>query len=166
MSQPVREALAETVYPSIAALGVGRLCGRLLNLLPLRIGRIRLTHVIFGALLAPVAPVLYGVHKVIGRYYRLTQAAVESCPMIGTAGVDRIELERIAAVEVRTRRGQRFYRAGDVHLLGADGQTLLNLAGVPQPERVRQIILELQQAKQQRDAAQQTIRTRRRFETV
>ena len=166
MSQPIREALAETVYPSIAATAAGRACGMLLNLLPLSIGRVRLTHLLFGALLAPVAPVLYLVQKLVGKRYRLTQAAVESWPMIGATRSDRVELDRIATIDVRTRRGQTFFRAGDVHLFDAAGQTLLTLDGVPQPERVRQLILELKHAKRQRDAALATIAARQPVESA
>ena len=156
----VREALAETVYPSLAATGAGRVCGMLLNLLPLRLGRVRLTHLLFGAVLMPVAPVLYAAQKLMGQRYRLTEAAVEAWPMVGANHRARIELDRIATSEVRVRRGQRFYNAGDVHLLAADGSPLLVLEGVPHPERVQTLVDNLRTAKRQRDAALATIAAR------
>ena len=156
----VVDPVAETVYPSLAATGSGRLMGRLLNLLPIRIGRVRLTHLLFGALLAPIAPVFYVLHKMTGRRYRLTQSTVEDWPMVGDRSVQRVDLDRITDIATRTRRGQRFYRAGDVILHDADGNTLLTLAGVPQPERVARLIEQLRQAQRQRDAAAATIAAR------
>ena len=157
---PVRDAIAETVYPSVASLAIGRVCGRLLNLLPLRIGRIRLTHLLFGALLMPVAPLLYVAVKLVGRCYPLTQSAVEAWPMLGSKRLARVPLADIAAAQVRVRGGQAFYRAGDVLLQDAAGQTLLTLEGVPQPERVQSLIIGLQDAAAQRDHALQTIAAR------
>ena len=122
----------------------------LLNLLPLRLGRIRLTHVLFGAVLAPVAPLLYIGQKVLGRYYALTQSAVEAYPMIGTARAGRVALADITAIRIDVRRGQRFYRAGDVILSTAVDDNALRLEGVPQPERVVSVIERLRESDAQR----------------
>ena len=134
----------------------------LLNALPFTLGRVRLTHLLFGALLAPLAPVLYLATKVIGRCYRLTEGAVEAWPMFGSKPSERVRLDQIARIETRVRRGQAFYRAGDVQLIDAAGQTQLTLDGVPQPERVRAIIENLQRAAAQRDDALRTIAARSR----
>ena len=157
----VRDPIAETVYPSIAALPPGRWCGMLLNLLPLTIGRVRLTHLLFGPLLAPVAPLLYFAIKIVGRCYPLSASAVEAWPMLSRHRLGRVELARIGAIETRVRRGQAFYRAGDVLLLGEGGQTLMVLEGVPQPKRVAAVIENLRLAASQRTQALDTIAARK-----
>ena len=49
------ESIIETLYPSIAASGIGRAIGRAMDSIPLRIWGVPLSYLLFGPLLAPFA---------------------------------------------------------------------------------------------------------------
>ena len=126
---------AAEFYPSIAATGFGRLLGRAMNVLPIPVGRVRLSHVVMAPVVIPFAVAAYVVQKVTGSYYRLTADAVEEWPMIGRQPKETVRLSQIDTAEVTVHGGQAFFHAGDVVVRGG-GETLLTLRGVVRPERV------------------------------
>lgn len=138
---------AETYYPTIGAWKVGRWIGMLMWLLPVRIGRMRLTTVLFALPVAPLAALIYVLQKVIGVRYRLTDETIEEIRGLSVSASESIPLCDIADVTVHVRAGQAFHRAGDVVIIGRDGSTLMTLEGVARPERVRAAILDVSRSR-------------------
>lgn len=142
-------ATAEMFYPSIAAWAPGRWIGLLLNSIPVPVGRHRLSMLLFGLPIAPLAAGLYLLQKAIGVRYRITGKSVEQLPMIGDDVKTRVALEEIADASVMVRPGQAFHRAGDVSLRDASGQELLLIEGIPRPERVCAAIFDVRESLRQ-----------------
>ena len=130
------DAAAAVYYQSIAATAVGRLLGRVMNCLPLRVGRIRLSHVLMAPVVTPLAVLVYLVHKLTGRRFDVTATDVRELPMIGSEPVRTLPLTHVAAADVRVRGGQAFFNAGDVVLSATGEETPFILNGVSRPDRV------------------------------
>lgn len=167
-SQPISgvpagtESLLETVCPSIAASPLGRLWGRLCDSIPLKLCGVKLSHLLFGPLVAPFALLQYFAFKVSGDRYEVTNRFVRVRQLLTGRLRKQASLADIADVLVDVRPGQAFYHAGDLHLVNAKGESLLVLPGVSRPERLRQVILKARMARLQNDAALQTIQSRSR----
>src|SRR5690242_16066773 len=77
------KALIMTVYPSIAATALGKLLGRWYELIPTRVGGIKLSHLLFPLPTSPFAILIYGYLKVFGEIYSLTNRSVQIRTSLG-----------------------------------------------------------------------------------
>ncbi len=155
-----RESVMEILYPSIAASGLGRLIGSICNSIPLKIAGIKLSHLLFGLPLLPFALVGYIVFKLFGDRYVISNRSIKIISAIGETLKQQVALSDIDNVAIDLKRGQEFYHAGDVILLKANGDEWFTLAGVPRPQRLRQIILKSRDARRLSDASLATIDAR------
>lgn len=155
-----REAPLETVYPSIAASAIGRFLGSLCDSIPLRIGGVQLSHVLFAPIALPFALIGYFQFKVAGEKYEVTNRSVRIRSFLGGRLVQQIALTDFEDVQVEVVPGQAFYRAGNVQLLNGKGDVVMTLAGVPRPDRLRNVILEARRARLQSDASLKVIEGR------
>lgn len=124
------EARIMTEFPSVGASGIGRLIGSLMDCIPVRIGGVKLSYVVFGLLLAPFGALLFLLNKVAGSRYVLTNRSVQIWSALGTGKIASVDLNEIASVELDPLPGQAFFRCADIRLKSAKGQTILRLAGV------------------------------------
>ncbi len=154
---PDDERPVMTVYPSIAATGLGRALGTLYESIPLRIGTATLSSLVFTLPTAPLAALLYFGLKAVGPRYVLTSRRLRTTA--GPTGKPRAELplDEIGRIDVAASFGQRFYKAGDLVIRDHVGGERLRLRGVVRPENFRRTILET------RDSLVRTATDRRRI---
>lgn len=150
----------ETVYPSIASTGIGRAIGAICDSVPLRVGGIKLSALLFALPLAPVAVVPYALLKLFGRRYVLTNRVLRITSALGGRLYREIGLGEFENIGIEFHTGQQFYHAGDLVLLKANGDAVATLPGVPRPERFRQILLDARDARLSCDAALATMTAR------
>ena len=157
---PDHESVVEELYPSIAATSIGDLINRLLDSIPVRVWGMKVSNLLFGLPLAPLAALVYLSMKVVGVRYVLTNRAVKTVTAMGYRLVESVPLTQIATVNVDPDSRQTFYQSGDIRLVGSAGQTLGLLRGVPRPDRFCQVIQEMLDAKRQVAASLATINAR------
>lgn len=157
------ETVICTEYPSIAALGLGRLVGRLYESIPLGIGVIKLSYVLMTLLVIPplLALKLYVYLKLFGSRYVLTNRSVQVWSMLGQDLRAQVPLAEVADIALQHLSGQEFYHAADLVLLGADGRVLLRLEGVKRAEIFRQTILQARDARVKTEASLAAIKARK-----
>lgn len=148
-----QDRVIEYTYPSVAALGLGQLIGRICESVPAEIGHIKISYLLFALPLAPLGALLYLGQKVTGNRYILTNRGVEIRKSIGNKLEKRVDLAEIADVTTQVLSGQEFHHAADVQLRDAKGSVLATLAGVSYPERLKSAIMEARNARVQNDAA-------------
>lgn len=149
-----------TVFPSIASLAAGRALGALYESVPIRLGRLKLSHLMFPLPTSPLALVLYAGLKAIGPRYVLTTRRLCIRRSTGSQVIADVPLDEIGRIEVVTTFGQRFYRAGTLIVRDHVGTERLRLAGVVRPEMFRETILEARDAVISTDAALRVIEGR------
>ncbi|MCY2967266.1 MAG: hypothetical protein NT069_27135 [Planctomycetota bacterium] len=154
------EAEIQTVYPSIAATSIGKLLGSLYGCLPISVGGIKLSHLIFPLPTAPLGVLVFFWQKVCGQVYVLTNRSIRFRSALGPKLHQKVPLQDIADVVVDQKAGQDFYPAADLILVGKKGETLAVLAGVPRADVFRQSILEARNARVQTEASLATIKAR------
>jgi hypothetical protein len=157
--EPVEQTI-RVWYASIGSVGLGRLIGRLMESIPIRIGVAKLSYFVFGPILAPLGAVLYLGLKLFGERFRLTTHSVRRESALTGDAIASIPLETVDVIERRDRPGYRFYSAADLVLRSFDGRATLKLKGVPRPDLVEQMLLSARDAKRQTDAAEARIRAR------
>ena len=155
------ESLLEAVYPSICSSAIGRLIGSLCDSIPLRIGGIQVSHLLFGPLMIPFALVGYVLTKAFGDRYEVTNRAVRVRSIVGGVLRKQVALNEIADVLIDQQPGQAFYKAADLVLVNAKGDRLLELPAVVRPDRLQHVILETRDARMQNDASLKTIQARK-----
>ena len=155
-----RETVIEDVFPSISASGLGRILGQLMDAIPLSVNGIKISQLLFGPLVAPLALVGYLQFKVTGPVYVLTNRSVKTVSALARNLVQTVALSEIDNIEIRELPGQAFYQAGDLLLLNARGDALMTLAGIPRPARFRQVILDARDARVRSDHSLGVIRSR------
>jgi hypothetical protein len=153
-------ALIMVVYPSIAAAAMGKLLGRVYDSIPLRVGGIKLSHLLFCLPTAPLAVFGYFLLKLTGEVYALTTRSVQLRNSLGNRLIREVPLSSIDQVVIRQEPGQEFYPAADIYLLNKAGETIMTLPGVPRADVFRQTILEARSAQDQVAAALTTIGAR------
>ena len=154
------ENVVMTVYPSIAATGIGRLLGCLYESIPSRICGIKLSNLLFTLPTSPLALALYVETKVFGSRYVLTNRRVAVHAALTPRQLAEVALPAIDEIEVEQLDGQQFYHAADLVLYDAGGSVLGRLEAVPRAEIFRQTILEARDALTQTEAALATISAR------
>lgn len=165
-SQPISgvnagaESLLESSCPSVAASPIGRLIGSLMDSLPISMGGIKLSHVLFAPIAIPLGLTGYVLYKLTGDRYEVTNRSVRLRKLIGGQLRKQVSLSDVADVVVHVEPGQAFHKAGDVYLLNAKGDTLLTLPGVVRPERLQHVILEARDARVRNDASLKAIQAR------
>lgn len=127
---PTAESRIMTVYPSVSATFPGRVLGRIYNCIPIRIFGPKLSTLLFALPTAPLAAPLYLLTKVFGNRYTLTNRSVQIWASLGAQKISSVDLNQINRVELDELPGQAFFRAADIRLKAANGQTLMRLAGV------------------------------------
>lgn len=150
-----------TVYPSIAATAVGRFLGGLYESIPIRLGRVKLSHLLFPLPTAPVALVIYFVLKAFGNRYELTSQRLRVLRGLRQKAIVEVPLDEIGRVDCVSSFGQTFFRAGTLVLRNHLGTELARLGGVVRPEMFRRTILDGRDALVRTDAALRTIEGRR-----
>ena len=156
-----QDRLIEFSFPSIAATGLGRMIGKICTSIPVRIGGVPLSCLLFGLPLAPWGATIYLAQKVLGDRYVLTNRGVEIRKSIGSKLEKRVDLANIADVTISVQSGQEFSRAGNLELRDARGGILATLWGVAWPERLKSAIMEARHARVSNDAALAQIQARK-----
>lgn len=154
------EAQIQTIYPSIACTSIGKFLGVLYNCIPIKIGDLKLSNLIFPLPTAPLAVLVFFWLKVVGEAYVLTNRSVRRRSALGNRLIQKVALGDIADVVVNQQPGQEFYPAADIQLVGKKGETLMVLAGVSRADVFRQSIIEARDARTQTEASLATIKAR------
>jgi hypothetical protein len=144
---PEHETVIEELYPSIAITPLGDFIHRLLDCIPTRVWGLKVSNVLFGLPVAPIAATVYLWMKFFGSKYVVTNRVVKRVDSIGFRQNESVPLSQILTATVDPDSRMEFYKTGDVRLSGAGGQSLLLLRGVPRPERFCQVIQEACDAK-------------------
>ncbi len=155
-----QETIIESVFPSIAASGLGQLIGRICDSMSLKINGIKLSYLLFAPLLAPLGALGYLKFKIFDPQYVLTNRTLQVRSSLGNRLIRQVALGGIDNIAIDVLPGQAFFKAGDLDVLDSRGEPVLKLPGVPRPERFRQIVLDARDARAQSDAALKTIMAR------
>jgi hypothetical protein len=137
------EATIMTVWPSIAALGIGRWIGRMCMIggkSPFAPGKL------FAALLIPVAMNVF-IHMLTpwgARRYRLTNRRVIVEKGLKPVEDRSVEFDRFDTIVVDVLPGQEWFPAGDLIFKKGQVETF-RLSGVSRPETFRQTCLKARQ---------------------
>jgi hypothetical protein len=141
----VAEATVMSVWPSVAATGLGRSLGRLYRIKsgfgPVLVGRLALLATI------PLGLMLYLSMRLPWaiRRYRLTNRRVVIERGINPKVEQFVDLDRFDAIDVVVQPGHESYSAGDLVFRRGPIETL-RLPGVSRPESFRRVCLEARQA--------------------
>ncbi len=149
-----------TVYPSIAATAVGRCLGALYESIPIRVGRVKLSHLLFPLPTSPIALVIYFAQKAFGNRYELTTERLRVTRGLRRKAVVEIPLDEIGRIDTTSSFGQTFFNAGTLVPRNHLGTELARLAGVARPAMFRSTILEARDALIRTDAALRVIEGR------
>jgi uncharacterized membrane protein YdbT with pleckstrin-like domain len=99
--------------------------------------------------------------RLLGARYVLTNRSVQIRSGLGIQKTSSAELSAINDVELEVQTGQDFFRAADLRLKAANGQTLLLLPGVADAAAFRNAILRAAEAKRLVQSSLATINARR-----
>jgi hypothetical protein len=158
---PKSECVIEELYPSMATTGLWQLLNGLYESIPIGIGNIKLSHLIFVPPTIPLALLLYFGLKVFGSKYIVTNRAVKIGPAMGIKIDEEVTLDKVTVVSVDPDSRLSFFKTGDVRLTGSAGDTLMLLRGVPYPDRFRQVLAEAVDAQRMVASSLNTIRNRK-----
>jgi hypothetical protein len=157
---PQREAVVTSVWPSVAATGLGRFIGILNDCIPVRINGIKLSVMLFALPMLPLALTIYLLQKVAGVRYRLTNKSIQQWSSLGSRMIKSVPLTSVDQIRIVKQNGQEFFHAGDIELVGADGGILMRMYGIPYPEGFKKNLQETQSAASQTAASLLTIQKR------
>lgn len=155
-----KESVLTRIYPSIACTALGKSLGVFYDLIPARVGGIKLSHLLFVLPTAPIALLIFFFLKIAGDVYVLTNRSVQKRASLGNRLKSEVPLTAIDDVVVRQENGQEFYPACDLYLLGKTGDTLMALPGVIRGEVFRQNIIEARNARRHVEKSLATINAR------
>lgn len=144
---PTSEAVIMTVYPSMAATGLGKKMGELYECIPTRFWGMKISNLIFCPLLIPVSLAMYFLMKIFGVRYTLTNQTVQTWKALGNTKLSEVPLNDIESVEVYEAPGDLFYEAGDLYLIGKGGEHLAILKGILYPRIFKGTIDEARDAR-------------------
>ena len=155
------EATIMTVYPSIAAYGLGRALGSLYDCIPLRVMGVKLSNLLLVLPTAPLPALMYFNQKLNGVKYTLTNRSMQVWKSFGTRKMAQVALTDITDVLVRELPGQQFFKAGELVLVGGKSNAeIMTLSGIPYPHIFRQTILEARDSRQMVAQSLATIKAR------
>ena len=143
------ECIIEELHPSIGETAIGDWIHRVLESIPTRVWGMKISNLLFGLPLAPLAALIYLGTKFFGSKYVVTNRVVKRVNSIGYRQFESVPLAQIVSTSVDPDSRRDFFQTGDVRLIGAGGESLLLLRGVPRPDRFRQVIQEASDAKRQ-----------------
>jgi hypothetical protein len=148
------------VSPTKEASVPGRLIGRVMDRIPVKVCGIKFSYLLFGLLLAPLGALLFFA-RLLGSRYILTNRSVQIWSSLGSQRTNSVDLAEIETVELDQQAGQAFFRASDIRLKAKNGQTLLRLAGVADAGAFRSNIERAVQARRLVQASLATINARK-----
>ncbi|HWL08119.1 MAG TPA: hypothetical protein VNQ76_06940 [Planctomicrobium sp.] len=163
-----RETEVETLYPSIAAGSLGRFIGQLMEL-PKGISSslLRILCLSFlGLMLAPLSVLSYFLGKLTGKRHVITNRRVSPQRIIARKSIetnhdnDGVLIKDVAEIEIATRSGDAFFRTGDLILKDGTGRILMQIPGIPNPQRVQHLLQTLRSAQSLSAAALEQIELR------
>lgn len=154
-----KEAIVMVTHPSIAATGLGRKLGELVESVPAKVGGVKLSYLL-AIPFAPMAVAPFAWLRLFGEVYVLTNRGVQKRAALGDRLLSEIPLSQIAEVRIDTQPGQAFFPAADLVFIDKAGKVAFRLEGVRHPDVFRQIILEARDARKQVEASLATIRAR------
>jgi hypothetical protein len=135
----VGEAIIRDVWQGVTAYqgptSLARACYRSIIFAP--VGWLVLAPFYFKKLLA-IVPGLSG----LAVRYRLTNRRLMVCTGLKPVPEKEVPLDRIKDVKLVTDDNSDFFFSGALEVIDESGQTVLSLTGVPEPESVRQAILQ------------------------
>lgn len=155
-----KTAVVAAAYPSIAATVPGRLIGIWLDCIPVKIGGIKLSNLLFGLPAALLAVPGFAMQRLFAPVYMLTNRSVQLRSSLSNRLLREVPIDNVEKVAVRVLGGQQFYPAGEIDLVDKSGNVLQTLSGVLRPEVFRQSILEARNARRQVEASLKTIEAR------
>jgi len=147
-------------YPSIAATGLGRLIGSICESIPVKIWGVKVSYLIFALPLAPLGVLIYILQKLTGVKYTLTNRSVQVWSVIGVKQLRGVALTDIDEIELTVQPGQEFYHAGDLTFVGAKGDVLLTVSGLPRADIFRENVLKAREARTATEESLATIAAR------
>ena len=148
----VREVTIMTVWPSLAATGIGQMFGRLYAIdigvrpfgIPLTLGPLialmssPLMAAIYFLMRLPRVPlVLVGFKNPFCSHYRLTNRRIVVENPYHGGEIKSVTLDRFDSIAVEIQPGQQWYKAGDLVFRQGATETF-RITGVPRPETFRQ----------------------------
>ena len=145
-STQINETTVRTVWPTIAATGVGRLVGRLADV-KLGLGSFLTLGNLAALATIPISLAVFAwqLMPMICRRYKLTtrQIIIQN----GLTAVDgpAIGLDEFDSIEIELLPGQAWHHAGELLFLRA-GSEVFRLSGVSRPEPFRHLCLETKTA--------------------
>lgn len=148
------------IHPSIAGTAYGRMLGQLLDSIPMKVGGIKLSHLLFGLPAALLALPMFFFLKLAGEVYSLTNRSLQIRTCLSNRPVREIPLADVGEVVIRQLPGQQFYPAAEIDLLNKAGETLVTLSGIPRADVFRQTIVEARNSRNQVQSSLNTIRAR------
>ncbi len=155
-----------THYPSIASLAIGRAFGVLYESIPLAIGRLKLSHLLFPLPTAPFVLPVYLWQKACGPRYVLSTHRLRIVQGLAAKQTREMPLDEVGRIDVVSSLGQRFFKAGDLIVHDHLGTERLRLPGVVRPEMFLKTILDARDALIETDAALRIIDARRTAQVV
>ncbi len=157
-----QENVVTTVWPSVACTAIGRFLGMLMDSSSAKIPftGIPITNAIFAPFTAPLFAAGYVSEKILGKKYVVTNRSVQIWSSLTTHMDNEVSLADIVDVKIVVEGGQKYFHAGDLHLIGANGTAALVLKGVNRPEVFKQTILKARDARSQVSAALATMGAR------
>ncbi len=157
---PTLESRIMTEFPSVGATGLGRLIGQLMDAIPAKIFGVKLSYLLFGPAVAPVGLLLFLLNR-LGSRYVLTNRSVQIWSTMGSQRTSSVDLNEITSVDLDELPGQAFFRAADIRLKAATGQTLMRLSGVADAGAFRNAIQRTVQSRKLVQASMATIAARK-----
>ena len=148
-------------YPGVVATLPGRVLGRVLNCLPIRLGPATLSQWLFGLPLAPLGAAIYLWQKAFGLRYRLTDRRLIVETALTGREIDSADLAAIGEAAVSMPAVGRWFRAGDLTLRDRTGTRLLTARGVPHVENLAARLAEVKGARESVARANATIAARK-----
>lgn len=157
-----KETTIETVFPGVAATGIGRIIGSILGgvakvpLLPLRL----LMFIAVGGILLPFGLLSYLLLKAFGDCYEITNRSVRQRKVIGGNLIKEVPLVDAADVQVVVQESYQFHRVGDVQLLSSRGDVLMTIPAIQFPQRLQHVLLDAREARLRSDESLKHIQER------
>lgn len=138
---PIRETLIMIEYPSIAAIPLGLLLGRLYESGSVRfLGSGPKLSQMLALPTAPLGVLLYAWQKLAGKRYVLTNRTLSIQTAITRRTTQSIRLDEIKKIQPHSEPGHEFFTAADLRVLDAENNQRLVLAGVKEPDAFRNAI--------------------------